>query len=193
MGKKAAVLDEDDLWGDDLDEDPFAEDDDEDARLLAEADELLDDEPVAVEVPECERTGQHELDGQSNCIHCSLHIEVEPEPVKRKRGERKAGEPRLPQISGHCSSPQTENPIESHLRCARNGAGNHAVPDNVFAPCPCHCHVEVEEYECSLAPEGQPHTIRPAPYWTGEWIDPDDLDMVTFVHVIGGRAQEECP
>lgn len=183
-----ALLDEaDDLLADDEEEDEFD-------RLLREADDDLyseDDpkpEPVATEVPLCEETGQHELDGTSTCIHCLTKVEAEPEVVV-KRGKRNPGEPRQPRLSGHCQSPQTENPIESHLRCQRNGGGDRAVPDKVFAPCPCHCHVEVAEYECSLCGG----VIRPAPHWTGEWIDPEDLDLVTFVHVIQGRAQEECP
>lgn len=186
MGKAPAFTD-DDLYGDDLDIDLDVDADEFDA-LLAEAEDLLDDEPVAREVPHCEETGTHELDGTSTCIHCGTKIEAEPEVVKKGR-KRNPGEPRDPMMSGHCAYPQSEAPVESHLRCARVGAGNRAVPDKVFAPCPCHCHVEVDEYECSLCGRA----IRPAPYWTGEWIDPDDIDLVTFVHVVDGRAQEECP
>src|SRR5690349_17718855 len=178
-------MDEFDLLLAEADEDD--EEEDEFDRLLREAsDDEDEEEPVANEVPECERTGQHELDGQSNCVHCSLHIEAEPE-VKRKRGERKPGEPRAPMMSGHCAYPQSQTPEESHLRCYFHGSGNTAVPDKVFAPCPCLCHLDDAEYECSIC--GRP--IFAAPYWTGEYIDPTDLDMVTFVHVVNGRAQEE--
>lgn len=191
MGKKAAVLDDIDLWDEDLDAvDPDLEDDPLFADDLDDDDDLYDEDyprPEAPPPPKCEETGVHELDGTSACIFCGTKIEAE-EPAARGKRKRQPGEPRQPMMSGHCVHPQSENPEESHLRCARNGGGNTAVPDKVFAPCPCICHVDPTEYECSICGE----VIRPAPHWTGEWIDPEDTDMVTFVHVRHGRAVEEC-
>lgn len=98
---------------------------------------------------------------------------LDPEPAQP---ERKRGEPRRPQMSGHCMFPQSASPHLSHERCGRNGAGNRAVPKNKdgikeFAPCPCDCHLG-DEYECGNC--GQP--IRETHLWTGD-------GEVTYVHV----------
>lgn len=54
-----------------------------------------------------------------------------------------------PMMSGHCATPSTADPDESHARCARLGAGNKARPSKEFQPCPCPCHyVGLPRYEC---------------------------------------------
>lgn len=94
---------------------------------------------------------------------------------------------RRPLISGHCASPATADPKESHARCQRNGGGSRANPDKVFQPCPCLCHFPPERYECG----GCGGTILAAPHYP---VD-EDGDM-RYVHLDTKRNRAvdgECP
>lgn len=90
---------------------------------------------------------------------------------------------RRPLISGHCASPQTANPAESHNRCRGYTRAN---PDKIFQPCPCRCHYPEEEYECQCGA-----TIVAAPHW------PADEDGDTrYLHLDPRTSRivaEECP
>lgn len=81
---------------------------------------------------------------------------------------------RRPLISGHCSSPQTNNPDESHLRCQKNGGGSRANPGKIFQPCPCLCHFPPERYECASCGG----TIVAAPHYP-----PDEDGDTHYVHL----------
>jgi len=88
-------------------------------------------------------------------------------------------------ISGHCNTPQTDQPHLSHERCARNRGGSDASPGRrTWYPCPCGCHLEEERFECGACGA----TIARSLYWTGDGNE-------TYVHVdpVTGRSRgEEC-
>lgn len=81
---------------------------------------------------------------------------------------------RRPMLSGHCHTPTTLNPFQSHERCERQGAGNAANPDKEFQPCPCECHLG-ETFECGNC--GRP--LREAPMWPNE----DEPGEMVYVHI----------
>lgn len=89
-------------------------------------------------------------------------------------------------ISGHCSSPQTENPALSHERCHRMGAGSRANPAKEFTPCGCPCHFPEERYECANCGG----VLAEATAWPP---DEDGDVRYTHIHPRSGRALgEDC-
>lgn len=100
---------------------------------------------------------------------------------------------REPMMSGHCLTPQTADPVESHDRCARNGGGNRACPTKEFAPCPCPCHYPAERYEC----EECGGDLAEAPLWPDEDAAAEESEPeVVFTHVdprTGRATGFECP
>ena len=76
--------------------------------------------------------------------------------------------------SGHCNTPQTAKPQESHDRCERMGGGTLTKSTGRFHPCYCHCHLG-ETFECGGC--GRP--IREAPLWPNM----DEPEEMTYVHV----------
>jgi hypothetical protein len=90
-------------------------------------------------------------------------------------------------ISGHCATPQTDNPEESHERCHKNGGGNRANPFRQFSPCPCPCHYPEERYECGNCGG----MLAEAPLWPQ--TDGTDDPVYTHMDAKTGRAiGEEC-
>lgn len=92
-----------------------------------------------------------------------------------------------PMMSGHCASPQSEHPEESHARCARNGGGNTARPSKEFQPCPCQCHFPEDRYECA----GCGGLLAEAPHWPDEEAEAEGRDpevVYTHIHPKTGRA-----
>jgi hypothetical protein len=86
-----------------------------------------------------------------------------------------------PMVSGHCATPQTAHPQESHDRCGRWGAGTRANPAKVWHPCSCGCHLG-ETYECNCG-----RLIAEAPRWLGN-------GEMTYVHIDadGNAIGEDC-
>lgn len=94
-----------------------------------------------------------------------------------------------PQMSGHCANPATDDPLSSHLRCERMGAGNRARPSKEFQACPCGCHLGDGPFECGEC-GGE---LYEAPFWESVF----DLEEgeVVYVHVdpdTGRAVSEEC-
>lgn len=90
-------------------------------------------------------------------------------------------------MSGHCATPQTANPSESHERCARNGGGSYGNPQREFVPCPCPCHYPEERYECECG-----NLLAEAPLWPDETGEGE----IVYTHIdpTTGRATGfECP
>lgn len=89
-------------------------------------------------------------------------------------------------MSGHCSFPQSDDPQQSHDRCANMGGGNRWNPQKEFSPCPCPCHYPGERYECGNCGG----TITEATLWPYD----DDGDVRwTHIDLTTGRATgEEC-
>lgn len=98
-----------------------------------------------------------------------------------------------PQMSGHCSTPVTDNPQSSHDRCQRQGGGNTARPSREFQPCPCACHyVDLPRYECGCG------GVLVETAWEND--DPTDVDedgnlYPVYVHLDhdGMLIGQECP
>lgn len=98
-----------------------------------------------------------------------------------------------PMLSGHCATPSTADPDESHARCARMGAGNKARPSKEFQPCPCSCHyADLPQYECGCGGTLVETLI--------ENDDPKDLDedgnlYPVYFHLArdGSITSQECP
>lgn len=87
-------------------------------------------------------------------------------------------------MSGHCQTPQTENPELSHGRCQRNGGGNTANPRKEFGPCPCACHFPGERYECECG-----GLITEAPHWP---LDGEEIRYTHLDPVSGNSIGEDC-
>jgi hypothetical protein len=92
-------------------------------------------------------------------------------------------------ISGHCATPQTTHPEESHGRCKGYTRAN---PDKIFQPCPDVCHFTNEdgvlvEYECS----GCGGTIVEAPHYP---LDEDGDVRYVHLNKKTNRVTDcECP
>jgi hypothetical protein len=87
-------------------------------------------------------------------------------------------------MSGHCGTPQSLHPEESHARC---GGGNTWNPDKEFQPCPCPCHLGEDLFECANCGG----TLREAPLWPNE-NEPGEM-VYTHVDTQTGRAiGEDC-